>query len=129
LSYTKFVYDNLNVSPTPKTGDTVKVSLNVKNTGALEGDEVVQLYLSNLTATVPVPIRALQAFKRIHLLPGETKTVHLAIPPNAFSIIDNNNKRVTVPGKFQIDVGGGQPGTISERQGKILKTTIELAAK
>jgi beta-glucosidase len=129
LSYTKFVYDNLNISSTAKTGDSVKVSVNVKNTGGMEGDEVVQLYLSNLSATVPVPIRALQAFKRIHLQPGETTTVSLTIPPNAFSIIDNNYKRVIIPGKFQIAVGGGQPGTMSERQGKILTTTIELVAK
>jgi beta-glucosidase len=128
LSYTSFAYDNLNVPPTSKTGDSVRISVNVKNTGKVEGDEVVQLYLSNLSAPVPVPIRSLEAFKRFHLRSGEAKTVTLVIPPNAFSIIDNNNKRVILPGKFQIAVGGGQPGAISEQQSKVLKTTIELTA-
>ena len=129
LSYTSFTYDKINVSPVYKVGDSVRVSVNVKNTGKVEGEEVVQLYLSNISAAVPVPIRSLQAFKRIHLLPGETKTVNLVIPPNAFSIIDSNNKRVVLPGKFQMAVGGGQPGTKSEQQGKIFKTNIELVPK
>jgi beta-glucosidase len=129
LSYTSFTYDKVNVSPVYKVGDSVRVSVNVKNTGKVEGEEVVQLYLSNISAAVPVPIRSLQAFKRIHLLPGETKTVNLVIPPNAFSIIDSNNKRVILPGKFQMAVGGGQPGTKSEQQGKIFKTNIELVPK
>jgi beta-glucosidase len=126
LSYTSFTYDSLNGPPTSKTGDSVRISVNVKNTGKVEGDEVVQLYLSNLSAPVPVPIRSLEAFKRLHLMSGETKPITLVIPPNAFSIIDNNNKRVILHGKFQIAVGGGQPGTISEQQSKVLNTTIEL---
>ena len=125
LSYTSFAYDDLTVSPTLKTSDSVKVSVNVRNTGKMEGDDVVQLYVSSLSSTVPVPIRSLDGFKRIHLLPGEAKTVNLAIAPNAFSIIDNNNKRVIQPGKFEIAVGGGQPGTISEQQGKILRKIID----
>ncbi len=126
LSYTSFAYDKLNISPTYKTGDTVRVSVNVKNTGKIEGDEVVQLYLSNLNATVPVPIRSLQSFKRIHLLPGETKIISLVIPPNAFSVIDNNNKRVIQPGKFQITVGGGQPDVKIKTNSNVLKTEINL---
>ena len=81
----------------------------MKNTGKVAGDEVIQIYLSNLGATVPVPLHALKAFKRILILPGETKTVLLTLPPEAFSVIDNNNKRVILPGKFQIFVGGRQP--------------------
>ena len=129
LSYTTFTYDNLKITQGAKTGDSVKVSLNVTNTGKLDGDEVLQLYLSNRNAPVTVPIRSLAAFKRIHLQAGQTKTAELVIAPNAFSIIDNNNKRVIAPGKFEITVGGGQPGTISEQHGKILKTTMELTAK
>jgi beta-glucosidase len=125
LSYTNFAYDDLKVAPNLKTSDSVKVSVNVRNTGKMEGDEVVQLYLSNLSSTVPVPIRSLGGFKRIHLLRGEAKTVNLVIAPNAFSIIDNNNKRVIQPGKFEIAVGCGQPGTISERQGKMLRAIID----
>jgi beta-glucosidase len=129
LSYTTFTYDNLKISPGAKTGDSVKVSIAVTNTGKVDGDDVVQLYLSNRNPSMTVPIRSLEAFKRIHLLAGQTKTLDLIIAPNAFSIIDNNNKRTILPGKFEIAVGGGQPGTISEQYGKIITTTIELMAK
>jgi beta-glucosidase len=109
LSYTTFSYKNLNVKDQVFAGDTVKVTLNVRNTGKKAGDEVVELYISNLTADVPVPILALKAFKRINLLAGQSKTVTLAIPPEAFSIIDKNLKSVTKPGKFEIFVGGHLP--------------------
>jgi beta-glucosidase len=99
----------------------------VKNTGKVGGDEVVELYLSNLEATVPVPIHALKAFKRIYLLPGETKTVELSVPPNAFSVIDNNNKRIIHSGKFQIFVGGRQPDHKDVKaESGILKSIITL---
>lgn len=129
LSYTTFKYADLKVRSGANTGDSVKLSVNVTNTGNIEGDEVVELYLSDLNAPVTVPTRSLEGFKRIHLQPRETKTVDLVVAPNAFSVIDNNNKRVILPGKFEIAVGGGQPGTISEQHGNILKTTIELMAK
>ncbi len=128
LSYTNFAYDNLKTVAESKVGDSVSVSVNVKNTGAIAGDEVVQLYLSNLTATVPVPIRTLKGFKRVHLNAGETKTVNFVVPASAFSVIDDQNKRVIVPGKFEMTVGGGQPGK-TDQLGKILKTTINLIAK
>jgi beta-glucosidase len=129
LSYTTFTYDDLKISPGAGTGDSVRVSVNVTNTGKVDGDEVVQLYLIDRDAPVTVPIRSLAAFKRVHLQARQTKTVDLVITPNAFSIIDNNNKRMVLPGKFEISVGGGQPGTISEQHGKILTTAIELTAK
>jgi beta-glucosidase len=89
----------------------------------------VQLYLSDRNAPVTVPIHSLEAFKRIHVAAGQTEAVTLVIAPNAFSVIDNDNKRIILPGKFDISVGGSQPGTIGEPHGKILTTTIELTAK
>ncbi len=109
LSYTTFKYSKLNINETVKAGEEVIVSVNIKNTGKRAGDEVVQLYLSNLSATVPVPKHALKGFKRIYLLPGETKTMTFSVNPDAFSVIDEQNKRVILPGIFEITVGGGQP--------------------
>jgi beta-glucosidase len=127
LSYTTFTYNKLSVKEKTNPGDTVKVTVNVKNSGRRAGDEVIQLYLANLTANVPVPIHSLKAFKRIYLLPGETKTVVLSIPPDAFSVIDNNNKRVILPGKFQIFVGGRQPDPKSVKaETGILKSIITI---
>lgn len=127
LSYTTFKYSKLSVSKTLNSGETVSVSVKVKNTGKLAGDEVVQLYLSDLGASVPVPVRALKGFKRVHLLPGETKTVSFSVAPDAFSIIDETNKRVIKPGIFEFTVGGVQPkAKTGVKEPGILKKQITL---
>ncbi len=127
LSYTTFRYSNFKTGKTYNSGDTIKVSVDVKNSGKIAGDEVVQLYISNLISSVPVPIRALKAFKRIHLLPGEVKTVSFSIAPEAFSVIDEQNKRVVKPGLFEFTVGGGQPkAKTGIKEPGILKAGITL---
>jgi beta-glucosidase len=127
LSYTTFKYSKFKVAKTISAGDEVKVTVNVKNTGKVAGDEVVQLYISNLGSSVQVPIRALKGFKRIYLLPGETKTVTFSISPDAFSEINEQNKRVINPGVFEISVGGGQPKAgIGVKGSGILKKTMTL---
>ena len=127
LSYTTFKYSKFTSVKTINSGDEIKVTVNVKNTGKIAGDEVVQLYLSNLSSSVPVPIRALKGFKRINLKPGETKTVTFSVSPDAFSVIDEQNKRVIKPGIFELTVGGGQPkaGTGAKEPG-ILKKRVTL---
>jgi beta-glucosidase len=109
LSYTTFSYSKFRVDKAYTSGDTVKISVKIKNTGKKAGEEVVEVYLSNLTASVPVAIRSLEGFKRVHLLPGEVKTISLSIAPDAFSVIDQNDKQVIEPGKFLISAGGHQP--------------------
>ena len=127
LSYTAFKYDNLKMADKYKTGDSVTIAVDVRNTGKLAGDEVVQVYISDLNAPVPVPIRSLKGFRRIHLKPGESKTVELSVSPDAFSIINDNNERVILPGKFEIIVGGGQPGSKGTTEGvNVLKREIQI---
>ncbi len=109
LSYTTFAYGDLSVEDTHKAGDSVRISVRVSNTGGMDGEEVVQVYVSHVDAPVKVPIRSLQAFRRIHLKQGEAKTVAFVLPPDAFSLIDENSERVVLPGKFVLSVGGGQP--------------------
>src|SRR5690606_34224977 len=70
LSYTTFSYSDLELEENQQAGDSVRVSVRLKNTGSLDGDEVVQVYVSHLNAPVRVPIRSLQAFDRIHLKAG-----------------------------------------------------------
>jgi beta-glucosidase len=125
LSYTTFKYSGLDVSRGNSTEDTVRVSVDVSNTGEMAGDEVVQLYLSNPEAEVPVPLHSLVGFKRIHLHPGETIKVHFLIPPRAFSIINETYKREVLPGRYRLFVGGGQPAT-SPPTDNILQAVIEL---
>ena len=127
LSYTTFKYGKLKILKTVNQGEELKVTVNVTNTGKTEGEEVVQLYLSNLSATVPVPVRSLKGFDRINLKPGETKSVTFTVAPDAFSIIDENNKRVIKPGIFEIAVGGHQPqGSEGVRETGILKKRIAV---
>ncbi len=127
ISYTSFKYDNLKINDKYKIGDSVNISVDVKNIGNLGGDEVVQVYISNLDAKVSVPIRSLKGFQRVNIESGETKSVSFKIPPTAFSIIDENNQRVIRPGKFEISVGGGQPDSKGTVEGiNVLKKKIAL---
>jgi len=110
LSYTTFSYSDLSVPEKTVTGEQVKITVKVTNTGKVEGDEVVQLYLTDEKATTPRPVRQLEGFVRITLKPGENKDVEFFLEPRQFSIINKKDKRVIEPGWFTISVGGKQPG-------------------
>jgi beta-glucosidase len=105
LSYTKFAYSNLRVKSV-KIGEPVKVTVDVTNAGERDGDEVVQLYLTDVAASAPVPIKTLVGFERISLRPRKKRTVTFTITPRQMSLIDNNDKRVIEPGEFVIGAGG-----------------------
>jgi beta-glucosidase len=107
LSYTKFVYSDLRIDgKSVNVGQPVKVSVDVTNAGAREGDEVVQLYLTDVIASAPVPIRTLVGFDRIALRPQEKRTVTFTITPQQMSLIDDRGERVIEPGGFLISIGG-----------------------
>ncbi|HBH83996.1 MAG: glucan 1,4-alpha-glucosidase [Bacteroidetes bacterium GWE2_41_25] len=110
LSYTTFSYSNLSFPQNVLAGEKVKISVTVTNTGKTEGDEVVQLYITDEKASTPRPIRQLEGFSRINLKPGESRVVDFTLEPRQFSIINNKEKRVIEPGYFTISVGGKQPG-------------------
>jgi beta-glucosidase len=111
LSYTKFSYDNLSVSPrVVKAGQGVRVSADVRNVGAREGEEVVELYLTDVAASAPVPLRSLQGVERVALRPGERRRVTFTLGPRQLSLIDERGRRVVEPGEFTVTVGGKQPG-------------------
>ncbi|MFN2284591.1 MAG: glycoside hydrolase family 3 C-terminal domain-containing protein, partial [Anaerolineae bacterium] len=112
LSYTTFAYSDLTLSANAiQSGESLTVSVKVQNTGALAGDEVVQLYVRDVEATVPVPIRQLQGFMRVYLEPGAQQTVSFTLTPRQMSVIADDGQRVIEPGFFEVAVGGGQPGT------------------
>jgi beta-glucosidase len=110
LSYTTFSYSDLEMPAKAATGDKIPVKVTVTNTGGIDGDEVVQLYVTDEKASTPRPIRQLEGFKRINLKAGESKVVEFLLEPRQLSIINNKNKRVIEPGYFTISVGGKQPG-------------------
>jgi beta-glucosidase len=110
LSYTRFEYANLRLPASVDPGKAFEVSVDVRNAGGRAGEEVVQLYVARKDASVPVPLRSLQGFKRIMLNPGESQTVMFAVQPGQLSVLNKDFKRVVEPGRIEIAVGGGQPG-------------------
>ena len=102
LSYTTFAYSDLKVS----AGEPVRVSVNVRNSGAREGAEVVQLYVRDVEARVDRPVKELKAFRRVVLKPGETQTVSFALDKSALAFYDVTRKDwVVEPGTFEVFVG------------------------
>jgi beta-glucosidase len=110
LSYTTFAYSRLRLSrKRVRARGSVAVSVDVKNSGERAGEEVVQLYVSDVAASVPVPIRHLEGFQRVRLRAGERKTVRFALKPGQLSAYDDQGRPFVEPGAFRISVGGGQP--------------------
>ena len=109
LSYTTFKYTHLQCPREVNTGDKMEVSVKVKNTGKVAGDEVVQLYLSHSEGEQPKPICALQGVKRIFLQPGESQEVRFELKPEQLALVDDAGRTICSPGRMQVYVGGGQP--------------------
>jgi len=106
LSYTNFEYSDLKFSEKQMLPDgKVTVSCNVKNTGNYTGEEVVQLYIRDLLASVSQPVLALKGFTKVSLQPGETKKVSFEITPEMLQILDKDMKWVVEPGDFRIMIG------------------------
>ncbi|MFB9108640.1 glycoside hydrolase family 3 N-terminal domain-containing protein [Flavobacterium gyeonganense] len=107
LSYTKFEYSNLTLSSTEiKKDGELKVSVDVKNVGNFDGDEVVQLYINDVYSSVTTPEKTLKGFKRLNIKKGETKTVEFTLTPDELSLWNREMKRVVEPGNFEVMVGG-----------------------
>jgi beta-glucosidase len=110
LSYTSFEYSKLVLStPRLESGQTLELSVEVRNTGARRGDEVVQLYLKDLEATTTTAHHSLRGFERITLDPGEKRAVVFRLSPRDLTLIDDRGRRVLEPGRFRVFVGGSQP--------------------
>ncbi len=109
LSYTKFRYSNPRVTSESVAADgSVTVSADVKNSGAMAGDEVVQLYVTH--ENVPgAAEKELRGFQRIHLAAGQTKNVKFLLRGRDLSIVDPDGKRRIVPSDVRVWIGGGQP--------------------
>ncbi|WP_298498322.1 glycoside hydrolase family 3 C-terminal domain-containing protein [uncultured Algibacter sp.] len=110
LSYTNFTYSNLTISDVVSIGSNIEVKVDVKNTGAYKGEEVVQFYVSHDNKDKTTPTRSLVGFERITLSPNETKTVTLSIKPKQYALISLEGKPVINPGSISIYAGGKQPG-------------------
>jgi beta-glucosidase len=111
LSYTSFSYSNLKLSADKiKKGESVTASCTVTNTGQLEGEEVAQLYLTDLQASFRVPIQSLKGIKKLNLAPGASQQVSFDITPEMMSSVDMTGKSVIEKGDIQVVIGGASPG-------------------
>ncbi|RYC50843.1 glycoside hydrolase family 3 C-terminal domain-containing protein [Flagellimonas olearia] len=106
LSYTTFAYEDIQIdAPSISKDQTTTVRFKVTNTGELDGDEVVQLYLRDILASVARPIMELKGFQRVHLKKGETKELSFEITPEMLTMLNEGMERVVEPGNFRIMIG------------------------
>jgi len=116
LSYTTFSYNNLKVDKETITADgTIILYVDVKNTGKVVGEEVVQLYIRDLVASVIRPVKELKGFQKIKLKAGETKTVHFTIDKEVLQFYTINRKWEVEPGEFLLFVGGNSSTEIKQK--------------
>jgi beta-glucosidase len=107
LSYTTFSYSDIKLSASNLTAvDSLVVSVDVTNTGSLEGKEVVQLYIRDVVGSITRPVKELKAFEKISLKAGETKTVKFTLHQNDLSFYNADLNFVAEPGEFHVFVGG-----------------------
>jgi len=106
LSYTTFKYSDLKLkSPVINADQTTSISFKLTNTGNYNGDNVVQLYIKDLYASVARPVMELKGFKRVHLEKGKTKEISFEITPDLLSMLNEDMKRIVEPGDFRIMIG------------------------
>ncbi|WP_179318113.1 beta-glucosidase BglX [Winogradskyella helgolandensis] len=107
LSYTNFSYSDLELNGnTFALEDDVKVSVNITNTGELDGKEVVQLYIRDLVGSVTRPVKELKGFELVEIKAGETKTISFTLNKETLGFYDNNGDFIIEPGDFKVFVGG-----------------------
>lgn len=113
LSYTSFEYTNLKLSTKKlNEGETLTVSVNLKNTGKYDGEEVVQLYVRDLVGSVTRPVKELKGFEKVSLKAGEEKTITFKLNTEDLAFYNRNWEWTTEPGEFHVFVGGNSKETI-----------------
>src|SRR6185369_16484422 len=115
LSYTTFSYSNLKASPSTSSDGRVAITVDVKNTGDVDGEEVAQLYIRDLVSSVTTPVKTLKGFQRVRIGKGETRTVTFLLTGEELSIWNRQMKRVVEPGEFEVMVGGDSDELIRTR--------------
>ena len=109
LSYTKFAYRDLQTPDRIKASQPLSFSFTLTNTGSVAGDEIVQVYLADLEASLPVPLHSLVAFRRLQLEAGQSQAVTFELSPEALMLVDEGGELVLEPGQFRLMVGGCSP--------------------
>jgi beta-glucosidase len=107
LSYTTFEYGDVELSTNKlREGQTLAVRVPVKNTGSIDADEVVQVYVRDLVGSITRPVRELKDFRRVMLKAGESQVLEFAISTDDLAFYNNEEERLVEPGKYELFVGG-----------------------
>jgi len=116
LSYTTFHYDHLVAQPpSPGSRADIQITVDVTNTGSVEGDEVAQLYMREDVSSVETPRRSLEGFSRIHLMPQETKTVTFRVPCDQLVVWNAERKWAVEPGNYTVWAGGSSEASLTTK--------------
>lgn len=105
LSYSEFVYSNLKINKEEfNSSDTIKVSVNIENTSEIDGFETIQLYSSDLYASITPDIKRLRDFSKVEIKAGQTKTIIFDLPVDNLAFVNLNNDYIVEPGKFKLTI-------------------------
>lgn len=115
LSYTHFSYSNLSLSNTVKqSGKPLKVNITVANVGAYDGEEVVQLYIQDIAASIIRPVKELKGFQKVLLKKGAQKTLEFIIGDEELSYYNAEGNKILEPGQFKVFVGGNSEEVLEQ---------------
>ncbi|EMS31553.1 Periplasmic beta-glucosidase [Mariniradius saccharolyticus AK6] len=116
LSYTDFEYGEIKLSKSELVGDErIRVSIDVKNAGGVDGAEVVQLYVRDIVASMTRPVKELKGFEKVFLKAGESKTVRFELGQEQLKFYNNDLNFIFEPGEFEIMVGGNSRDLTSKK--------------
>ena len=130
LSYSHFEYSDLQLDKTDiPPGDSLKISLTVRNSGDRDSAEVAQFYLSDLHASTIVPLQHLIGFERVTLKAGESYTLKFTLTPEMMSFYNDDGELTLEPGEFRLEVGGCSPGKRGQDLGAARPVTAFFEVK
>jgi beta-glucosidase len=126
LSYTNFKYSNLVLDKEQATNKEILLSIDVTNTGKMDGDEVTELYMKSAKDDFQNTIRTLVGFERTFLKAGETKTISFKVQPKQLAQINADVKMEVNPGDYTFSVGGAQPNEERIKEANVVVSTVTL---
>ncbi|MBE2237356.1 MAG: glycoside hydrolase family 3 C-terminal domain-containing protein [Caldilineaceae bacterium] len=128
LSYTRFIYRSIQTPGEIEAGEPLAVQVKLTNAGAVEAEEVVQLYLSKLEPAPGDPLYTLVGFERVALAAGETRTLDFTLSPERLATVDDAGKAAVRPGAYRLIAGGSSPGLRGTALGAAtpVETTINV---
>lgn len=129
LSFSRFEYKMKHLPATIQAGEELKLEVELKNAGQWDGDEVVQLYVSQPDSKQRKAIRSLQGFRRVHLKAGETKTLQFVVKAPQMAVRNNAMQAVVEPGTLQLSIGGRQPDAAAIASGEMLQQSVVISGR